>query len=247
MKTIAIDDGHGKETAGKRTPLFADGSYLRENTFNAAVARYLAEELSRVGLRPFAVAPEEEDVPLAVRVSRANQAKADLYISIHANAFGTGWNDANGVESWIETEPSEDTLRLGLAVQAALATRTKLTNRGLKRSAALYVLKQTNMPAVLVECGFMTNRKEAELLKSDAYRRLCAEAICQGICAYFGISYEEVEEVKRYESVEELPYGKETIKKLMEKGVLKGNGTTGLNLSEDMLRIFMVLDLLNLF
>ena len=96
---IALDDGHGAETAGKRTPAFPDGSVMKENEFNAAVAGCLKEALERCGFAVLMVAPEEADTPLKTRVVRANDANADAYISIHANAYGSDWNSANGIES----------------------------------------------------------------------------------------------------------------------------------------------------
>ncbi len=256
MICIAVDDGHGKETAGKRTPYFADGSYMTENAFNAAVAELLIAMLQRCGFRTIAVAKEDTDIPLSVRVKRANQANADAYISIHANAFGNGWNGANGVESWIYDKADAKTVRLGNLIQNALIKETQRKDRGVKKSDSLYVLNSTYMPAVLVECGFMTNKEEAMLLLSTVYRKKCAEGICKALCAYFGVKYvqeqqeqqekEEEEEVKRYQKIEDLPYGKESIQKLIDDGVLSGDENGNLNLSEDMLRVFMILDRKNL-
>ena len=74
---IAIDDGHGMETAGKRTPAFSDGSVMRENEFNRAVVSYLHDELIRNGFSVVLTAPEDTDISLATRVQRANDAHAD--------------------------------------------------------------------------------------------------------------------------------------------------------------------------
>lgn len=246
MFCVAVDDGHGMETAGKRTPLFPDGSYMPENAYNQAVASYLTYALKRCGFRVLAVAPEKTDTPLQTRVKRANDAKADVYISIHANAFGSDWNDANGVESWIYEKADAKTMKFGGKVHDALVKACGRRNRGLKKSTDLYVLRATNMPAVLIEGGFMTNREEANLLLSETYRKQCAEGICKGICAYFGVPYQEekggAEDVERYQRIEDLPYGKEIIKKLVDEGVLSGDENGNLNLSEDMVRVFMILD-----
>lgn len=246
MFCVAVDDGHGMKTAGKRTPLFPDGSYMPENAYNRAVASYLMDTLKRCGFRVVAVAPGDEDTSLQTRVKRANDAKADAYISIHANAFGSDWNDANGVESWIYEKADAKTLDFGGKVHEALVKDYGRKNRGLKKSADLYVLRATKMPAVLIEGGFMTNREEAKLLLSEDYRKQCAEGICKGVCSYFGVAYKEEtegdEEVKRYQKIEDLPYGKEIIKKLVDEGVLSGDENGNLNLSEDMIRIFMILD-----
>lgn len=188
---IAIDDGHGMETAGKRTPAFSDGSVMRENEFNRAVVSYLHDELIRNGFSVVLTAPEDTDISLATRVQRANDAHADYFISVHANAFGNGWNDANGVESFVHALNDAKTTSLARCVQHELVRETGLRDRGVKENPTLYVLRKTTMPAVLCECGFMTNVIEAKLLKSDAYRKKCAVAICRGICSYTGKVYQE--------------------------------------------------------
>lgn len=188
---IAIDDGHGMETAGKRTPAFSDGSVMRENEFNRAVVSYLHDELIRNGFSVVLTSPEDTDISLATRVQRANDAHADYFISVHANAFGNGWNDANGVESFVHALNDAKTTSLARCVQHELVRETGLRDRGVKENPTLYVLRKTTMPAVLCECGFMTNVIEAKLLKSDAYRKKCAVAICRGICSYTGKVYQE--------------------------------------------------------
>lgn len=255
MLKIAIDDGHGMETAGKRTPLFSDGSYMKENEFNNAVAQLLKVMLEKVGVETVMVAYEDTDVSLATRVQRANDSKADAYVSIHANAYGDGvsFNDGQGIETWIYEYTGQTTYNLAEKVQNELVSLCGRRDRGIKRSSAFYVLKNTNMSAILVECGFMTNLEEALLLKTDDYRKKCATAIFNGVCKHFNVDTtveEEKEEEKiveiRYNTVEELPYGQDTIEKLIEKGFLLGDGT-GLDLSKDMLRIFIVLDRAGVF
>lgn len=260
MLKIAIDDGHGMETAGKRTPIFSDGTYMRENEFNNAVAQLLPDMFKKVGVDTIFVAPEDTDTALATRVSRANVAKADAYVSIHANAYGDGisFNDAQGIETWIYNLSDSNTYNLAKCVQDELVKLCGRRDRGIKESTSLYVLTQTNMPAILVECGFMTNLEEAKLLLSEDYRKRCAEAIFYGVCKHFNVDTsitdkqeeDEKEEEKmteeRYNTIEELPYGQDTISKLIEKGYLAGN-ENGLDLSKDMLRMFIVLDRAGLF
>ena len=188
---IAIDDGHGMETAGKRTPAFSDGSVMRENEFNRAVVAHLHDELIRNGFSVVLTAPEDTDTSLATRVQRANDAHADYFVSVHANAFGNGWNDANGVESFVYALNDAKTTGLARCIQHELIQATGLRDRGVKENPTLYVLRKTTMPAVLCECGFMTNATEAKLLKSDAYRKKCATSICKGICAFAGKVYQE--------------------------------------------------------
>ena len=191
MIKISIDDGHGAETAGKRTPKFADGTIMKENEFNKIVAGYLEVALKRCGFAVVQTSPENNDVPLSVRAKRANHANSDLHISVHANAAGTGWNNANGIETFVCDMGDKKTVQAAKYIQKEMVQATGLHDRGVKENPNLYILNSTKMPAVLVECGFMTNKKEAKLLRSDSYRRTIAEAICKGVCAYFGQAYKQ--------------------------------------------------------
>ncbi|MFC3886041.1 N-acetylmuramoyl-L-alanine amidase [Bacillus songklensis] len=184
---IALDDGHGINTPGKRTPTFSDGSVMKENEFNRRVVALLYVELKRCGFRILLVAPTGEDIPLGTRVKRANDAKADFYLSVHANAAGGMWGKAEGIETYAgKTEASKRAARI---LQRYLIQGTKLKDRGIKDGSWLYVAKYTNMPTVLVECGFMDNRREAELLRSEAYRQECAVELARGLCEYFSVPY----------------------------------------------------------
>lgn len=242
---IALDDGHGTETAGKCTPAFPDGSVMKENAFNAATAGYLKEALERCGFAVLMVAPEETDTPLKTRVVRANDANADIYISIHANAYGSDWNGANGIESIVyeKVMGHSRTYELAECIHTALIERTGRRDRGIKRSADLYVLKNTKMHAMLLECGFMTNREEAELLKSEAYRRKCAEAICRGICAFYKAEYivPEKKNGGRYNELDELPnWAKPLMEEMTEKGCF--GDPKAMDLSHDMIRTMILMD-----
>ena len=234
MYLIAIGDGHGAETAGKRTPPFANGSVMKENEFNKATVNYLEKELERCGFSVLQTAPEETDTPLSVRAKRANDAGADLYISIHANAFGSGWNDANGVESWIYSKNDKDTLDAAQKIQSEVIKETGLKDRGIKESGnSLGILRDTKMSAVLVECGFMTNQQEAALLKSDAYRKKVAKAICRGVCMHFGVKYQE--EGYHMEKIKVILPGKEV--EMMGVKVIDENGNVIGSLSKNGFRI----------
>jgi len=181
---IVIDAGHGPETPGKRTP---DGS-LREYQFNSAVAKYAADELLHgyESVEILFTHADDRDVPLRERTDRANRWGADLFVSIHANAAGEGWSSAQGIETYVYDTRPPAAVALANAVQRQLIRATGRPDRGVK-SANFHVLRETKMTAILVECGFMTNRTEAELLKSDEYRRKCAEAIVAGIVETYGL------------------------------------------------------------
>ncbi|WP_187434568.1 N-acetylmuramoyl-L-alanine amidase [Paenibacillus methanolicus] len=198
-KLVAICDGHGMETPGKRTPAFADGAVMKENEFNRAVAAKLDAHLKRCGFRTLLVAPADADTPLQARTDAANKAKADLYISIHANAAGEAWGSARGIETF-HYPTSAASKRVAEVLHRHLIAGTQLPNRGVK-TADYHVLRETNMPAVLVEAGFMTNQDDARLLLSESYRNECAEELARGICEYFGVAF------KREETKPSLPSG----------------------------------------
>ena len=184
---IALDDGHGMSTAGKRTPKFLDNTFMHENEFNRAVKRYLKADLERHGFKTLLVAPTDEDTPLTVRTNLANTKKADIYISIHANAHLGRWGSANGIEVY-HYKNSVKGKKLATAIHKRVIQGTKQTNRGIK-TANFHVLRETKMPAVLVEFAFMDNLVEAKLLRSDSYRKECAIELAKGICDYYGVTY----------------------------------------------------------
>lgn len=217
---VALDDGHGANTPGKRTPKFPDGSFMKENEFNKRVVEIAGRELKRIGLEVIYTAPGDEDVPLSQRVKTANQAKADIFVSVHANASSGSWGSAEGIETYY-FEGSQKSKLLAQIVHQWLLKGTKLKDRGLKRGNHLYVIKNTKMPAVLVECGFMDNLKEAELLRSEEYRYECAMELVNGICEYFGIGYQQDQE-EGFADVDESFWAYEDIQYVTKKGYMRG-------------------------
>ncbi|CAG9621387.1 Sporulation-specific N-acetylmuramoyl-L-alanine amidase [Sutcliffiella rhizosphaerae] len=180
---IVLDAGHGYNTQGKRTP---DG--MREYEFNRVVAQYAREELLRYqNVEILFTHSDDRDVPLQERTNRANNWQARAFVSIHANAFGNGgWNTAQGIETYTPTVDSPNSDRLANMVHRRLIQSTGRRDRGIK-SANFHVLRETNMASVLCECGFMTFYQEAQLLKTDSYRRTCALAIAAGLVEYFNL------------------------------------------------------------
>lgn len=176
MTLIIVDAGHGPNTAGKRSP---DGK-LREFTFNHAVAMEVQKLLLGQKINVFMTHDTTRDVPLAERMKRANAHKGDAFISIHANAFTSNWHTANGIETYIKRAASKEEKSLAATIQQALVAKTGLRNRGVKQEN-FYVLTNAKMPAILVECGFMTNKREVALLASANYQKQCAKAIVQGL------------------------------------------------------------------
>ncbi|WP_044639727.1 N-acetylmuramoyl-L-alanine amidase [Risungbinella massiliensis] len=189
---IAIDDGHGQETSGKRTPAISalGGRVIRENEFNRKVADLLAIALQRCGFRTLFVAPGNADTPLSTRTATANRANAAAYISIHYNAGG-----GEGVETY-HYPGSSSGKRLAEAIHWHVKQGTPQKDRGVK-SANFQVLRETKMPAALVEYGFMDDPglDEARLMIDPKFIFESAEETAKGICDYFKVKYVEPKSV----------------------------------------------------
>lgn len=178
---IMLDAGHGYNTPGKRSP---DG--MREYEFNRAVANYAKQLLVNYkNVTVYFSHSDQEDVSLQQRTEKANRLNVDIFVSIHANAYGSGgWNDVGGIETYVYPSRPPLAYQLAQKVQRNLVLSTGLDNRGV-RTADFHVLRETKMDAVLAECGFMTNRDEINLLRSETYRRTVAEAIVKALVDQF--------------------------------------------------------------
>ena len=178
-----LDNGHGKLTAGKRSPKFEDGNQFFEYEFNRDIVKRIIVELDDLGVKYFNIVPEvETDNFLRGRVERANEKESDIpkiFLSIHANAFGrSGWEVPKGIETW-HFHNSRTGQSLARVFQKHLIAETGWQNRKLKSypgSKQFYVLRNTHMAAVLTENGFYTNKEECALLRRDEIRQKIAGA-----------------------------------------------------------------------
>lgn len=191
---VAIDAGHGSQTAGKRT---VDG--YREHWINVKTAYYCEQYLQKNGIETLRVAwndtisTDDKDVSLSERQKIIKNAKCDLSVSCHANAHGDGknWTTAQGVDTFYHSNSAYrgDSVELAKKVQSRLIEGTKQTNRGYKSQS----LAMCNCPAmgtkasILCEIGFMTNKAEADLMKTDTFCKEQGEDIARGILDYIGI------------------------------------------------------------
>lgn len=191
---IAVDCGHGSNTAGKRTP---DG--YREHYANVMVGNYLYAELIRCGFDAIKVgwddtnAMDDEDTSLATRQRIIKDNHCNISVSVHFNASGDGvnYNDAQGVSTYIHSVNVRDSKRLAQLVQSKLIQGTEQVNRGVLSNAFAMVncsALGTNA-SILCELAFMTNRYEAGLMESEAFCQECAIEICQGVCQYANVDY----------------------------------------------------------
>ena len=195
---IILDAGHASVTAGKRSP---DGT-LKEWEFNNAMQYKLKARLEQLGFTVYLVNPNPEkgaEVSLASRCSKANSYWAGkgkpgdtLYISIHANAAGNGgWSTARGVEVFTSVGCSSKSANAAKKVCNAIYKDVYAIDKGFKnrghKSNNYYVVRHTNMPAILIEYEFYSNQAGVALLKNK--RGLLCEATLKGICEHFGIAY----------------------------------------------------------
>lgn len=206
---VALDDGHGMETPGKRTPPIEElgGRIIKENEFNREVVRFLDEELKRCRIDTILVAPTDENTSLWERVKLANESDADIFISIHYNAYDGKFDsyDPEGISVHIYPD-SKKGRKLGNCILKYLKEGTSQKNRGIIENN-FYVLRNTKMPAILSENGFMDNKREAMLMIDENFQREVAKEHAKGICDYFGVIYlkKELEEI---------------VDKVVEKGII---------------------------
>lgn len=190
-KLIALDDGHGMETAGKRTPSIPElgGRVIHENEFNREVVKYLKVELERCGFRTLLVAPTDADTPLETRVGIANSNNADAYISIHYNAYDGTFGGLDPHGNSVHIYPgSASSRKLAESIGKYLRQGTTQNWRGIIEND-FYVLRKTKMVAILSENGFMDNKREALLMLNVDFQKEVAREHCQGICEYFQVPY----------------------------------------------------------
>lgn len=181
---LYIDQGHNPHSFNTG----AEGNGLREQDVTYAVGVALAKLLEsdprfEVRLsRPKAdtLLGTNNTTSLKARTDDANQWGADYFISIHCNAHST--SSANGVEAFAYATGGNG-FALGSRIVEALVRETGFRSRGMKVDPDLYVLRNTAMPAVLVEIGFITNTTEAALMASDPGR--FAQGIYNGILTFF--------------------------------------------------------------
>lgn len=188
---ILLDNGHGIDTPGKRSP---DGRFL-EYLWNRQVTEALGDMLLARGIPVSLVVPETNDIPLQTRVNRVNavaRKQAAILVSIHANAAGNGsrWMDARGwscytsrgsTASDVLAECMYDCFEAEFPEQVI---RTDRSDGDRDFEADFYILKRTVCPAVLLENFFYDNKEECAWLMLDETKARIAQAACIAIEHY---------------------------------------------------------------
>ena len=184
---IILDNGHGKETPGKRSPKWKDGSQLFEYEFNRDIVNRIAEKLQKLNISHFILVPEEKDISLTERANRANKINKQyknkcFLISIHANAGGgTGW------EVWtsVGTTKSDNIATVFWNEMKIEFPQQKMrldtTDNDVDKESNFTILYKTNCPAILTENFFMDTEKDCKLIMSNAGRQKIANAHVRAI------------------------------------------------------------------
>ena len=168
--TVVIDAGHGGFDRGG-----IPGQRIPEKEMTLDVAQRLKGVLTAAGYRVVMTRDSDVFVPLATRVAIANSYRNAIFVCIHFNSAKR--MGAGGIETYFY---SRDSLPLASAVHYFVAGGAPSPNRGVRRRG-YYVLRKTGIPAVLVECGFLTNPTEGAYAESTSYRQKLATEIAAGI------------------------------------------------------------------
>jgi N-acetylmuramoyl-L-alanine amidase len=176
---VVIDPGHGGQDSGA-----VGVGGLQEKRPILSIALEVASLLEKQGVDAVLTRSDDRFVDLAPRVALAERVNANAFVSIHANSISLSRPDINGLETYRARSGSSGGLRLAQLIHNSILRSVNMRDRGV-RSAGFYVLRNTSMPAVLVEVGFVTGREDAARLASPTGRRLLAQAIAQGILQYF--------------------------------------------------------------
>ncbi len=199
ISTIVLDPGHGGKDTGNHV-----GS-RNEKTYTLLLAQELAGQLRAAGFKVILTRTKDTFVELPVRPDIANRKNADLFVSLHFNATESGKAEVSGSETYCITPVGaassnaqgeganygatqaniyeKKSLLLAYQVQKALVRNLGAEDRSVRR-ARFAVLRECEMPAILVESGYMTHPVEGKKIFDAAYRKQIAAAIVKGIVNY---------------------------------------------------------------
>lgn len=188
---VLIDNGHGENTPGKRSP---DGR-LREWAYTRKIADRVITELRTKGIDAERIVKEMVDIPLSVRCRRANTIYREsggnaILVSIHCNAAGVGsdWLPAHGWSVFISDNASTNSKKLAIclaevAIQKEVFVRQP-TPEQLFWIQNLAICRDTNCPAILTENFFQDNKEDVEYLLSEEGKQCVTNILLEGITNY---------------------------------------------------------------
>jgi N-acetylmuramoyl-L-alanine amidase CwlD len=172
-RIIVVNPGHGGSDPGAKS---LSGRFEKEFTLDTALR--LNRLLSDRGATVLMTRDTDSDASLKETVKFANHNRADIFISVHYNAFEK--NNLSGTETYYYNENSKD---LAGVIHGKMIEKLGRADRGLRR-VEFYVVKNTEMPSVLTEAAYLTNPDEEQLILSEGFRQQVAEAIFEGVREY---------------------------------------------------------------
>lgn len=190
-----FDPGHGGlvdgkyQTAGKRSPKFADGRVLFEGVNNRDNVQRIMKAFRDNGLECVDVVDSDNDVSLIERVKKANKLSKDrkcVYISIHSDANGDGvkWDQASGMSVYTSKGQTKSDVFASIVIDelynkftSTIKWRTNNTDGDKDQEENFYVLKNTDCPAILCELGFHTNEAETKRMMTLDYKNKIVDAM----------------------------------------------------------------------
>jgi len=181
--TVVIDAGHGGRDPGK---VGVNGAL--EKDINLQVAKKVKDLLEERKFQVIMTREEDADVDskrddMEERVKIINQSEADLAVSVHQNSFSDP--EVSGAQVFYYTESDEGEY-FAKIMQRELLQLDEFNKRQAKENNNYYLLKKTKVPTIIVECGFLSNPKEAEKLVTEEYQDAVSNAIVRGIESCFG-------------------------------------------------------------
>lgn len=190
MVKIVLDAGHGLSTPGKRTP---DGE--REWSFNNKVVLAAIDKLRKyenVEILRVDDPTGKTDISLNIRTNKANAFNGDVYIACHHNANTGTWGPWTGVETYTHNHSQVKSEKIAEVIHALVVKAVGLQDRGVKKQN-FHVLRETSMPAILIEGGFMDSYIDINVLRDNSKLKAHGEAIAAGLVQYFGLKLKVTE------------------------------------------------------
>lgn len=233
MFKIALDAGHGKYTAGKRCLKSLDSNETREWFLNDRICdkiekllkSYNGYELLRVD-----DTTGETDISLKARTDKANAWGADIYLSVHHNA-GLNGKRGGGAITIVYTNPSAKTLECQKIIHTCFINSVgKFGNRSVEMPREnLHVCRETNMPAVLIECGFMDSPTDVPLILSAEFAEKAARGLADALVKIGGLTAKEgtknTTTAPKFTDISG-HYAEKQIKELYNMGIVNGVDNT---------------------
>ncbi len=195
MFKIALNAGHGKNTSGKRCLKTLDPNETREWTLNSRICEKIEEKLkvySGYSLIRLDDTTGKTDITLKARTDKANSYGADFYLSIHHNA-GINGGSGGGVIAIVYTQSSAKSLEWQKALYDSVIKHTGLKGNRSEplQKQNLHEVRESNMPCVLLECGFMDSSTDVPVLLTDNFADKVATACVEVIVAKAGLTKTE--------------------------------------------------------